>query len=264
MEGKFALADDFVLLEDNNSDAAGLTYSELEQDFPELAAVFEASPLDIMLIRSDDIELIEEMFSRLNEAVPLNAAEKRNGKGGYLRPVVRHLVGTDFFERKLPFRNNRYRHYDLATKFLYWIDRDDAADVKKQNLDDFWDAVKADPGGEEWARSLYDEALEVVTALTPTFEDGDKLLASVGMVSVYFLLGMKRFESGDNFPHRNELESFERARNIKRFNDESELTAGQRRLLEFDRRAQSPNDEAALRYRVSVLEDFLRDPSVFA
>ena len=263
MDGKFALASDFALLEDGSKVAAGKTYSELEEDIPEIAAVFEASPLDVMLIRTDDIELIEEMFSRLNEAVPLNAAEKRNGKGGYLRPVVRDLVADEFFVEKLPFGNSRYRHFDLATKFLYWIEQGGAADTKKQRLDEFWNEVKADPGGQVRARELYGRALEVVSGISPTFERSDKLLASVGMVSVYFLLGMRLIADQQRIPRRAELELFEEARKINRFNDEDELSGPQRRLLEFDRRAQSPNDEGALSYRVSVLEEFLENPRAF-
>ena len=39
------------------------------------------------VIRTPAVELIEEMFSRLNEAGPLNTAENRNGKGGPLREI---------------------------------------------------------------------------------------------------------------------------------------------------------------------------------
>ncbi|KSZ55955.1 hypothetical protein Z045_26005 [Rhodococcus pyridinivorans KG-16] len=263
LDNHFGLADDFVFLEDGSTDAAGLTFDQLVRDVPDMAAVFSATSLDVMLIRTDDIELIEEMFSRLNEAVPLNAAEKRNGRGGPLRPLVRQLVQEPFFRDRLPFENSRYRHFDLATKFLRWSAFSGPADVKKKQLDDFWEEIKAAPDGDVRASRAITETTPVVDSMSDVFIDNDPLLASVGMVSVYFLLFQRLAKKGRSAPSRTELEAFNRDRRIKRFNDESDLKDEQRRLLEFDRLAQSVNDEAALRFRVNVLEDYLQDPSAF-
>jgi hypothetical protein len=270
IDGRFALAEDFMLLEDNSTEPAGMTYSELEEHVPEVAALFSATSLDVMLIQTEDVELIEEMFSRLNEAVPLNAAEKRNGKGGPLRAAVRELVEEKpFFIDRLPFGNNRYRHFDLATKFLYWIDRKGPADAKKQQLDDFWDDIHNDAkSGQRRATSLLTTAKPILNALAGTFQSKDTLLTSVGMVSVYYLLYQALLGEKAKPPARSEFVAFDQARRLRRsnderFNDEADLTEAERRLLEFDRLAQSPNDESALKYRLSVLRDFLSDPSAF-
>lgn len=262
IEGRFALAEDFVLLEDSATEIAGKTYSEIEEYAPEVAALFSATSLDVMLIRTDDIELIEEMFSRLNEAVPLNAAEKRNGRGGPLRPAVRNLVETALFMNRLPFPNTRYRHYDLATKFLYWSEREGPADTKKRQLDDFWDDVRSDVNGQARADELVSLARPVVEAMAGTFVEGDPLLASIGMVSVYFLLYRELLD--DSLPTRAQLVNFNERRRLRPFEDDDDLTEAQFRLLEFDRLSQSPNDESALRYRLSVLRDYLEDPGQFS
>ena len=261
IDGKFALADDFKQIETDSTEAAGKSFSEIEEHAPEVTALFSATTLDVMLIRTDDIELIEEMFSRLNEAVPLNAAEKRNGRGGPLRAAVRSLVETPFFNDRLPFRNDRYRHYDLATKFLYWTEGEGPADAKKRQLDEFWEDVKNDDNGEERADRLLSETQPIVEAMAGTFVKNDPLLASIGMVSVYFLLYLELF--GDPLPTRTQLSSFDEVRRLRRFEDEDDLTEAQFRLLEFDRLSQSPNDESALQYRLSVLRDYLRDPAQF-
>jgi len=75
--------------------------------------------------------MIEEMFSRLNEAAPLTAPEKRNAYGGPLPRLIRKLATKPFFTKNLPFRNKRYRHFDLATRFLLAEDKKGVVDAKK-------------------------------------------------------------------------------------------------------------------------------------
>ena len=82
IEGAFPLGDDFEYLEDVAVEAAGMNYSELAQKYPKIKSRFDAFSLPIVTVETDDLELIEDMFSRLNEAVPLNAAEKRRAIGG--------------------------------------------------------------------------------------------------------------------------------------------------------------------------------------
>lgn len=252
LDGQFALADDFELLENSSKDAAGKTYTELVREGDDLAPLLTSINLDICVIRTGDIDLIEEMFSRLNEAVPLNAAEKRNGRGGVLRSVVRDLVENQFFVDKLPFENTRYRHYDLALKFVVWAEKGHASDTKKRQLDEFWDDRKDDD-----ADALVAKVAPVVGALAEVFEDDDHLLTSIGMISVYFLSTLGRIERGDRLPSRAELDEFQKVRRLDSFESEESLGEFEKDLLEFDRLAQSPNDGHALEFRVKVLDRFL-------
>lgn len=263
LDGKFSLSEDFETLSDGSKEAAGKNYNELTREHPQLAALFSATSLDVMIIRTQDVELIEEMFSRLNEAVPLNSAEKRNGWGGPLRQVSQELVGTTFFTDRLPFSNTRFRHLDLATKFFLWSERSGPADAKKQRLDDFWNELREDEEGSQRARAALDRAREVTAAMERTFLTKDRLLSSIGMVSVYFLLYQKLLSEQATLPLRTELEAFEKIRRVNRPKDEDTLSSPQRRLLEFDRLAQSPNDESALKYRLDVLAQYLERPSNF-
>ena len=49
-------------------------------------------------IETNENDLIEELFSRLNEAVPLNAPEKRNAFGGVVAKSIRDLAKHSFFK----------------------------------------------------------------------------------------------------------------------------------------------------------------------
>lgn len=263
MDGKFPLADDFVLLHSGSKSSAGKTFKELQAEQDDIATLFAASPLDIMCIQTDDIDLIEEMFSRLNEAVPLTAAEKRNGRGGPLRAAVRTLCDETFFTNRLPFGNKRYTHFDLATKFLLLEHKGGPSDTKKRQLDAFWDEFKESDNAAS-ATVLVTAVDSVLRLMQDTFVENDRLLGVVGMVSVYFLY-YRRVRDGEVAkPTRTALSEFESIRKLNRFNEEDDLSRQQRRLLEFDRLAQSPNDEGALEFRLEVLSEYLRDPESFS
>lgn len=263
LDGKFALPSDFKNLGTGSTAGADLTYTQLLDEEPDIAAEFTATQIDVMVVDTDDVELIEEMFSRLNEAVPLNAAEKRNGRGGPLRPAVRDLTATKFFTRNLPFANSRYRHFDLATKLLLLESSDGPTDTKKRQLDDFWDHFKEGKADAE-ARRLVDEVSEVLATMEDTFEDGDHLLGVLGMISVYFLLFRSVIKEGGRPPSRQDLVAFNNARRLSRYDDEDQLSRNQRRLVEFDRLAQSPNDRSAIGFRLEVLQAWLADATVFS
>lgn len=142
IDGGFALASDFAYLKSEGNGitvtAGGLTYADLARKYPDVKTDFDSYALDVVCIETDDPELIEDLFSRLNEAVPLSAPEKRNALPGPLPSAVRTLSRHEFFTVKLPFSNRRYRHYDLAAKMLLIEHRNDISDTKKAYLDDFF------------------------------------------------------------------------------------------------------------------------------
>jgi hypothetical protein len=226
----------------------------------------------VIAIRTDDLELIEEMFSRLNEAVPLNAAEKRNALGGPLPQAVRDLTQQIFFTEKLPFTNRRYRHFDLAAKFLYWTDNRLHAsdrrsgslgptafvrDVKKVRLDSFFRDMKSAADSQPRVTGAVAASETALDELAATFVDKDPLLTSVGMVSLYYLLSELRRVEGRRFPNRFLFTEFEDARKVKRARNDEELKPGEYEMLEFSRLAQSPNDGSALVYRLTVLDTWI-------
>lgn len=272
----FALSGTFVRLKDGKKAAAGKTYDELKTDDPLLASDLQVTSLDVKSIRTNDLELIEDMFSRLNEAVPLNAAEKRNALGGPLPPAVREIIAEHFFTVKLPFSNNRYRHMDLAAKFLYLVDGLphtqaespealnvprvpgwSARDLKKVRLDRFFKQAKADDGDATRTATNVDSCRKVLTALSGIFVDKDRLLSSVGMVTVYFLLYLERKSTHRPFPGRTALEEFESARRVSPNVEEDHLSNSDLAYVEFARLSQSPNDGSALAFRLAILDTWL-------
>ncbi len=256
IDGDFPLAMGFDYIHDDKVKAGGLTYGELGRMYPRLKVQFDGSNLAIVTIQTRDIELIEDMFSRLNEAVPLNAAEKRNALGGPLPSVVREIAGTQFFKDRIPFKNARYRYLDLSTKFIYFEHMGGVTDTKKAYLDQFF--IKFRKESPAVVARLLSKAKKTVGKLAKVFINNDPLLRSVGMITVFYLCFRAAIEEGwvDEIM-RSDIEKFEKDRLANRAEAEKNEGMGEYELLEFDRLAQSPNDAVALRFRYRVLRKHL-------
>jgi len=256
IENRYALDSNFQYMSDEDIDLSGFTYRELAKEYPDIKQDFDSFTLDVITIDTDDIELIEDLFSRLNEAMPLNAAEKRNAKPGPLPVLVREIAEHEFFLDKVPFGNSRYRHYDIAAKMLLMVTRESVGDTKKAQLDRFFESHKDSTAGD--VSDLLDEVTSILDEMAKTFTDNDSLLRSVGMISLYFLL-FRRAISEDETDRisRVEFADFETQRQENRRLAEEEDAETNFQLLEFDRFAQSPNDAIALRYRLAVVDQEL-------
>lgn len=254
IEGRFPLGPSVEYLQDPSVQLSNLTYAELAKEYPDIKTRFDGCVLPIVTIQTSDIELIEDMFSRLNEAVPLNAAEKRNAFGGPIPPLVRAMAKHSFFTTKLPFTNRRYRHFDLATKFLFFEHRSALGDTRKSYLDEFvrtWHDAQG-------AKELHDAAVDTMDSLSAVFIDADPLLRSVGMVVLYYFLGRDaRNNNWANKLARTKMLEFEAARSDNRNLAENDVSKASYELLEFDRLAQSINDGVALEYRYNVLRKYV-------
>ncbi|HML60195.1 MAG TPA: DUF262 domain-containing protein [Solidesulfovibrio sp.] len=256
IDGDFALSDDFVYLEDENVKLSGLTYADLARDHQLIKIRFDSITLPIIAIKTNDLDLIEDMFSRLNEAVPLNAAEKRNAFPGHLPKVIRKLALHRFFVDKVPFSNNRYRHYDIVTKFMYLVFKDGLYDTKKIHLDMY---VRTKGSDEENIYRLMDLVFEVLNAMADVFVYKDSLLRSVGNITLYFWVFYNLVQGkirGE--PSRSMFIEFERVRTENRKKAEREEANYSYSLLEYDRLIQTPNDAYAMRFRFAVLMQYLK------
>lgn len=235
-------------------------YQSLEVWLPRLVERFLQYRLDVVTIETSDLDVVEDMFLRLNESSALSAAEKRNAFGGPAPVMARGLAAHAFFQDRLPYPNRRYRHFDMATKFLHFEDRGGVADTKKIYLDRFVIAARGGRiAGLEDSRKRVIAVLDTMTAL---FNDDDPLLTAVGMASVYFLATRQAMTDGWwGELKRAQFVEFERARRINKQRaaqgDEADADYD---LLQFDSYAQSPNDAIALRFRRDVLLAFLGHP----
>lgn len=252
IDGKFKLSDDFEYFADKAVKATGMTYKEIASNYPDLKSDFDSFQLIVVEIETDEIEMIEEMFSRLNEAVTLNAPEKRNAYKGPVPKAVRDLCNTDFFVNKVYFTNKRFRHYDLATKFLYATEAGRIVDTKKIYLDKF--VEKYENQDRNIPLDFADRTQNILKVMTEVFVDNDPLLRSTGMTMLYFYLFSQAITEGwVGDVSRIKLQNFEQSRENNRELAKSNLASANYDLLEFDKYNQSPNDKYAVEFRLRVL-----------
>jgi hypothetical protein len=262
IEGKFPLAGDFVYLHDNSVDAGGLTYADIGKEYPRLKIRFDSFNLPIICIETDDLDLIEDMFSRLNEAVPLNAAEKRNAIGGPMAQAIRDVSEHNFFRQKVKFPNTRYQHREVAAKFLYieytLHNFKKVRDTKKPFLDDMVkkfkvaDTLKID--------IIVNKAEKVLDLMSNLFSNDDEVLRTQSGAVIYYLVFKKAYEL-------KELAKISRAKFILFYSEleknrkiaETDIANANFEYLEFDRMSQQgTNDAISINERVRIMCKFLR------
>jgi hypothetical protein len=259
LKGAFPLSNQFEYIRDPKINLKGMTYQELSNAHPTIQARLTGRRLSVITIRTSDTDLIEDMFSRLNEAVPLNAAEKRNAFGGPVPKAIRILVEQPFFTSTIPITSKRYRHHDLACKFLLLQEEKKIVDTKKSRLDAFVNEFKEKSLTVRTAQLR--KAVQVnIAKMEKFFKKDDPLLTSPLMCAVYYVL-FKDGTLGDSKPgkSRKTLLAFESELEANRKLELEESEDVNFGLLEYDRIGRSPNDASTISFRVGILKDYLEE-----
>lgn len=258
------LAPDFIYFADENVNAGGMTFSDLEREYPSIAREVSGYLLDVVAVVSDSGDLVEEMFQRLNSSSSLNAAEKRNSVLGPTRDAVNALAEHEFLVKRSPIKNARYKYRELAAKFLaiehQIAERGKVSDTKADTLYRLFEATKGErPKISKPAMDGYrEDASEVLARMSETFDDNDQLLGSIGTVVVYYLVF--RQDAVDSI-QRQPLARFEALRREASQGaptDQGEAHVGEEVLRVYNGLVQSTNDGSALQRRAEILEGFLR------
>jgi len=261
IEDGFELGPDFEYLEDPAVKAAGMNYSELAKKYPKIKSRFDSFSLPIVTVETDEMELIEDMFSRLNEAVPLNAPEKRRAIGGDMVKAIDDVARHPFFLKKVKFGNKRYQHKEAAVRLLFlahYLRDSKVIDTKKPYLDQFTLDYKV--GHSAYVKGLKAEVQKLLRSLVKVFVDKDGLLVTQAAVPVYAFVfrSLERKKEARYFT-RTKLAKFNKARASNRELAETDLTKAKFELLEFDRLSiQGTNDASSIRERWRILEAWLR------
>lgn len=259
IEGKFCLSDYFEYQDDPKIKLSGLNYDDLAKEFPKIKIKFDSFVLPIIGVQTDDLDLIEDMFSRLNEAVPLNSAEKRNAFGGYMVKAIREVSTHDFFSKKVRFNNNRYQHFEVAARFLLveisQIEHDKLIDTKKVYLDAMAKNYKTK--NQSRVDKVQAKVTSIMDSMITCFADSDILLRTQGSMVVYYLL----FEWAKEIKitiTRKQLLSFEEKVKANRKLAETNYEEADYDLLEFDRLSQhGTNDVSNIKERLRIIKEYL-------
>lgn len=256
MDDRFPLDSEFRYLADESVQAGDLTYSDLASKYPKLKIRFDSFTLPIICIETDDIDLIEDMFSRLNEAVPLSSAEKRNAIGGEMAEAIRDVAEHGFFTECVRFGNKRYQYREVAARLLFieycLKNKERLIDTKKPYLDAMVRDLKNSEVEADELRILCNTTLDV---LKDIFAPKDDLLRSQSVIPVIYLLAREANNAGKvEVIDRGGLVRFFRSVADNRRTAEMDIAKANFELLEFDRMSQQgTNDAASIRERVRIL-----------
>jgi len=265
INGHFALADDFVYFADKTVNLKGLTYRELGEKYPRIRSRFDSTNLPIIEIICDDEDLIEDLFSRLNEAVPLNSAESRNAIGGPMAKIIREIADHVFFKQKVAFNNKRFQHREVAARLLfleYSLQTENKIyDTKKTYLDRFVDIFKKSssttslPSGDHIREAVNDN----LTELLGIFTDKDKLLLRSQRIVIYYLLARELKCVGlFSALTRKKLELFDRLVSENKEIAERDISKANYDLLEYNKLSiQGTNDASSIKERVRILQEYV-------
>jgi hypothetical protein len=140
---------------------------------------------------------------------------------------------------------------------IYLTHNEDVLDTKKIYLDAFFREHKAD--SENVFKGAISSTRKTLLEMHRTFLVSDKLLRSSGMTILYYLIFERaRIQKWRNAPARSALLDFEARREENRAKAEKDITKANYDLLEFDRLTQTPNDAYAIKFRLGLLENFIR------
>jgi hypothetical protein len=255
IEGKFALASEFVYQDDPTLKLSGLNYDDISKEYPKIKIKFDSFVLPIVGIQTDDLDLIDDMFSRLNEAVPLNAAEKRNAFGGDMVDAIRTLSKHSFFANKVKFNNNRYQHYETAARLLLvessLLDNGKLIDTKKEYLDKMARQYKT--GELDSITDFLSTITFVLEEMCQIFINSDPLLKAQGNIVAYYLL-FKDKGPQNNITRSSILRFIEKVKE-NRTTAENRYDDADFELLEYDRLSQQgTNDASNIKERLRILQ----------
>lgn len=261
MENGFPLSDGFEFT--GREDApphpkAKDKYKDLSDKWKER---FRALPLSVVVIEDADDSDIEGLFARLNNGESLNAAEKRNAKGGDMCRVIKSVAGHKFFANNVAFKDKRYLYYDIATRFLLIEDgvasgRVPYCDLKKRFLDDLVEDNRTLAANRR--KKLLDLTTQQMNELTRVFSKKDPLLRKQGDPQLYYLFvkhmttkyaGAKLFSQIKKF-----LSAFHAERVAAlALPPEKKGDIRYRWLDDFERLTQQGNDKNSLESRVATM-----------
>ena len=259
IEGEYSLGEEIDYLKDTSINLKSMTYKDLAKNYPKIKNQFDGTLLPIMVVDTDDLDLIEDMFSRLNEAVPLNAAEKRNSIRGHCINAVTKLSNQNLFTKKVKFSNKRYQHREASIKLMYLehclSGNGKIIDIKKVYLDGF--AKKFKKEGKDHINEIFSSVSEITDYLTSIFTDKDSLLLAQASLPVYYLVVRHQlYADGEMSLARKQIEDFQKSRSYNRILAEEDIERAEFELLEFDRLSQQgTNDASSLKERVRIMLD---------
>jgi hypothetical protein len=165
----------------NEHEIAGKKYDELHDDLKEQ---FQGFVLHFTVFDDAPQEIIDDMFVRLQNGVPLNSAEKRNAISGAMRDFVRDLASEHpFFTKSIGFENKRYSYHEVLAQITLVELNGGPCTVGHPQLKDMYEKGKTFKPDSAKAKRIR----AVLNFLVKAFPQKTGELSKVNVLSLYIL-----------------------------------------------------------------------------
>ena len=202
------------------------------------------------------------MFLWLNEAVPLNAAEKRNAISGPLVKSIKRVGAHSFFTSNVKFSNRRYQYFEVSIRLLFLEHfqkmEEKIYDTKKVFLDALVEKYKASHILK--AKDIEDNVVLLLSKMNSVFAKKDPLLKTQSIVPIYYLVFREIFINKKLavITRKDFLDFRDEVRKNKSL-AEKDIKLANYDLIEFDRMSlQGTNDAGSIKERLRIMLEFLR------
>lgn len=229
---------------------AGKTFSQLSDD---LQDEFLNANLDIVFLNpSFTDEQIEDMFLRLQQGTPLNAAEKRRALPGKMRDVVANLAKNNVFSL-CSFSSKRYGFEDAVAKILHQRIAGGITEIRPNSIKNTYLKNKAITDEHKAPKDI----AKAFRFLCAAFQDGyNPLFKKFSLITTSILVA-DMLDQYDLQRHKADFaeayKDFEAARAANSKKPEDEQEPG---WIEYSNAARS-DSIAAMEYRYNFLQRFL-------
>ena len=184
-DGELTLNDDFVFLENTSLKLGGLGYKDIKNKYKEISDEFENFNLLVMAVVATEEAPINELFVRLNRSQSLTGAEVRNAMSGPAPEIIRNISKSDFFSNSINFAVLRGQDLNAAAKLLMIEFYGEFRETTKTYLDEFVKEMKNKSNSTKLELAAR-RTLDVLEIMNTIFLPKDKLLASAGILPVYY------------------------------------------------------------------------------
>ena len=194
IDNELHLNNNFIYYKNKSINLSGLYYKDLKNKYIEIASDFDNFNIAVMRVITDEVGMIEQLFSRLNKGQPLTGPEKRNVMSGPVVELIRNIARHKFFTEIAKFPKKKGEDYNLAAKIIYLDTVREFTDTKRTDLDRFtgdWDKYN-------FQKDMAEERISrVLDRFCRIFCAKEFLTKAQGDIPIYYLLVANRSEISD-------------------------------------------------------------------
>lgn len=140
--------------------------------------------LDAVIFEAEEDDEEEDMFLRLNNGTPLNAAEKRNAIKGEFRDSIKNISKHKFFKNKVNFSPKRYAYDAVCAQLAAITLANGPTSCKGAALRKLYNNYKVFPE----KNKIEKEIKKILNEMDKIFESKEPFLKRFYVVTIYTLL----------------------------------------------------------------------------